>query len=52
LKEALLAVSRQEHHSIANMVEVMIRENCGRGDVAIGEQPAPATARKMAKRSK
>ncbi len=52
LKEALRAAAEQEHRSIANMVEVMIREYCGRVGVAIAEQPAPATARKTATRSK
>ncbi|HMY79935.1 MAG TPA: hypothetical protein PLT98_14410 [Thauera aminoaromatica] len=41
LKEALRAAAEQEHRSIANMVEVMIREYCGRNNVALGEQPAP-----------
>ena len=35
LKEALRTVAEQEHRSIANMVEVMIREHCGRAGVAI-----------------
>ena len=30
LKEALRVVAEQEHRSIANMVEVMIRDYCGR----------------------
>lgn len=41
LKEALRAAAEQEHRSIANMVEVMIREYCGRNSVALAEQPAP-----------
>jgi len=41
LKEALRAAAEQEHRSIANMVEVMIREYCGRSSVALAEQPAP-----------
>ena len=40
LKEALRAAAEQEHRSIANMVEVMIREYCGRNGVAISEQAA------------
>lgn len=37
LKEALRAAAVREHRSIANMVEVMIREYCGRNDIAIPE---------------
>jgi hypothetical protein len=37
LKEALRTAAGQEHRSIANMVEVMIREYCGRAGVAIAE---------------
>lgn len=35
LKEALRTAAAQEHRSIANMVEVMIREYCGRVGVAV-----------------
>jgi len=35
LKEALRAAAEQEHRSIANMVEVMIREYCGQNGVDI-----------------
>lgn len=52
LKKALRTAAEQEHRSIANMVEVMIREYCGRLGVAIAEEAAPATARKTAKLSK
>ncbi len=38
LKEALRAAAGQEHRSIANMVEVMIREYCGRSGIPIPEQ--------------
>lgn len=31
LKEVLRAAAEQEHRSIANMIEVMIREYCSRG---------------------
>lgn len=47
-QEALRAAAEQEHRSIANMVEVLIREYCGRNSIAIPEQaalfeePAPA----------
>lgn len=40
LKEALRAAAEQEHRSIANMVEVMIREYCGRKRVALPERGA------------
>lgn len=39
LKEALRIAAEQEHRSIANMVEVMIREYCGRVDVSISDKP-------------
>jgi hypothetical protein len=42
LKEALRAAAEQEHRSIANMVEVMIREYCGRSGITIQEQQALA----------
>ena len=40
VKEALRTAARQEHRSIANMVEVMIRDYCGRNGIAIPEQGA------------
>jgi len=43
LKEALRTAAKHEHRSIANMVEVMIREYCGRAGVAIDEQEQPAS---------
>jgi len=43
LKDALRAVAEQEHRSIANMVEVMIREYCGRAGLSIDERPATAS---------
>jgi hypothetical protein len=45
LKEALRAAAEQEHRSIANMVEVMIREYCGRNSVALAEQPATVSSK-------
>lgn len=44
LKEALRAAAEREHRSIANMVEVMIREYCGRTGIAIAERDAPAVS--------
>ena len=38
LKDALRTVAEREHRSIANMVEVMIREYCGREGVAISDK--------------
>lgn len=38
LKEALRTAAAQEHRSIANMNEVMIRDYCGRNGITIQEQ--------------
>jgi len=38
LKEALRAAAAAEHRSIANMVEVLIRDYCGRNGITIPEQ--------------
>lgn len=38
LKEALRTAAICEHRSIANMVEVLIRDYCGRNGIAIPEQ--------------
>lgn len=35
LKEALRTAAHREHRSIANMVEVLIRDYCNRHDIAI-----------------
>ena len=40
LKEALRTAADQEHRSIANMIEVMIRAHCGRTGILIQEQPS------------
>lgn len=37
LKEALREAAEQERRSIANMIEVLIREHCGRKGVTIHE---------------
>lgn len=39
LKEALRAAAAREHRSIANMVEVLIRDHCGRNGIKI---PGPS----------
>jgi hypothetical protein len=38
LKEALRTAAEQEHRSIANMVEVMIREYCGKAGGSISDK--------------
>jgi len=38
LKEAVRTAAEQEHRSIANMIEVMIRDYCGRSGITIQEQ--------------
>jgi len=40
LKKALRAAAHLEHRSIANMVEVMIRDHCQRNGIPIPEQQA------------
>ena len=40
LKEALRTAAAREHRSIANMVEVLIRDYCVRHDITISEQDA------------
>lgn len=40
LKEALRTAADREHRSIANMIEVLIRDYCGRNGIAIPEQRA------------
>ncbi len=46
LKEGLRAAADQERRSIANMIEVMIRDYCGRVGVAIQEPVNPALENK------
>jgi hypothetical protein len=38
VKEALRTAAAREHRSIANMVEVLIRDYCGRNGITIPEQ--------------
>ena len=40
LKEGLRAAAEREHRSIANMVEVLIRDYCGRNGIAIQDSRA------------
>ncbi len=42
LKEALRSAAVREHRSIANMVEVMIRDHCGRSGIAIPKKQEAA----------
>ena len=42
LKEGLRAAADREHRSIANMIEVLIRDYCGRNGITIQEQQALA----------
>ena len=51
LKEALRTAAEREHRSIANMVEVMIREYCGRCDIQITDQVAIAGHQKPARKN-
>lgn len=52
LKDALRAAAEQEHRSIANMVEVMIREYCGRAGVAIAEQSSASSTKQATNTNK
>lgn len=38
LKEALRSAAAREHRSIANMVEILIRDYCERNGISIPEQ--------------
>lgn len=50
LKDALRAAAEREHRSIANMVEVLIREYCGRNGIAIREaKKAPRRGKERAR---
>lgn len=53
LKDALRTAAEREHRSIANMVEVMIRDYCRHNEIAIPEQqmPPPAQIRKPKRQS-
>lgn len=45
LKEALRMAAEREHRSIANMVEVLIRDHCGRNGIGIAAAPSYRTKR-------
>ena len=38
IKDAVRAAAAQEHRSVANMVEVLIRRHCDRSGISITEQ--------------
>ena len=38
LKEALRVAAMRDHRSIANMVEMMIRDHCGKNEISIPDQ--------------
>ncbi len=38
LKQALRTAAAREHRSIANMIEVLIRDYCGRNGITVPEQ--------------
>ena len=50
LKEALRTVAQREHRSIANMVEVSIRDYCGRNGIDIAHGNADGN-KKTSKRT-
>lgn len=41
LKEALRVAAQVEHRSIANMIEMLIREHCVKKDIAIEQSKKP-----------
>ena len=51
LKDALREAASREHRSIANMVEVLIRDYCGRNGIVVPKQSAlPSKARRARSR--
>jgi hypothetical protein len=42
LKEALRTAAATEHRSIANMVEVLVRDYCKRNDIPVLNKPGAA----------
>jgi len=41
MKEGLRAAADREHRSIANMIEILIRDYCGRNGITIQEHQEP-----------
>lgn len=53
IKEALRTAAEHEHRSLANMVEILIREHCSRSGIAIaGESHHFDKSRKPTKRAR
>lgn len=52
LKEALRTAAEQEHRSIANMVEVMIRGYCGQVGIPIVDQVTESSRKRPDKPKK
>jgi hypothetical protein len=53
VKAGLKAAAEQQHRSIANMVEVLIRDHCGRTGIPITEPDAvPESTAKASPRTK
>lgn len=52
VKEGLRTAAQQEHRSIANMVEVLIRDYCGRNGIEIEEADTPSPSRRGGKTKK
>ena len=52
LKDAVRTAAELEHRSIANMIEIMIRDYCGRVGVEITEANASGLGPKRAKSKK
>jgi len=53
LKDAVRAAAELEHRSIANMIEIMIRDYCGKAGVPIqgpSKPPGARTERKVGKK--
>lgn len=52
VKEGLRTAAQQEHRSIANMVEVLIRDYCGRNGIEIEEADTTGPSRQGGKTKK
>lgn len=52
LKEAVRTAAELEHRSIANMIEVMIRDYCRRVDVPIADESTAGVGPKRVKAKK
>lgn len=52
LKEALRMAADQEHRSLANMVEVLIRDYCKRKDIPISQASGQVAVRQKPSRAR